>query len=183
MFSKKLHTAGFTLIEVLVAMSILTVAFLGFYRLSIFSIIQINSADQKLMALNYATEGIEIVRNIRDNNLKANLNSGWEQFANLVQRDDSVLKIEKRPDGSFDIVPIDGAENLENWEVIIPYDSDEENEGKLEWKFYRRISVEDGPTDFEDNLKKITVEVAYEQRGIEDSIELSTYLGNIALIR
>ena len=67
-----MKTKGFTLIEVLVAISIITVGIVGIYAI-IPRIVTITSDNiDKFIASQLAKEGVEIIRNIRDENqLKA----------------------------------------------------------------------------------------------------------------
>lgn len=179
----KRNNAGFTLIEVLIAMTILTVAFLGFYRLSTYTIGQINSADQRLLALNFATEGVEMVRNIRDTKLRNNFNVGWAEFTNLTGQD-SNFTITQEGSSGYNLVPISDVDDLNQWEVLQPYEDPDNPDSYLSWKFYRKVVVSPAPEEFGDNLKRIDVEVAFEDRDeIVDRVTLSTYLGNIALVR
>lgn len=66
---KKLIKAncGFTLIESMVAVTILVVGVLSVFSFLTFNISQSVNMKNKIIALNLAQEGIEIVRNIRDN--------------------------------------------------------------------------------------------------------------------
>lgn len=67
---------GFGLIEVLVAVSIITVAFLAIGQVSIVSLKATQERDARTQAINIAREGIEAVRMIRD--------AGWtDNISNL----------------------------------------------------------------------------------------------------
>jgi len=59
---------GFTLLEVILAISFLTVAVGGSFGLLQQTLLTASLANSKLIASYLAQEGIEIVRNIRDNN-------------------------------------------------------------------------------------------------------------------
>ena len=59
---------GFTLVEVLVALSIVMVGVFGAYTLVNQSLALANTASMRLTAAYLAKEGIEIARNIRDSN-------------------------------------------------------------------------------------------------------------------
>ena len=60
---------GFTMIETVVAFAVLTAAILGPLALVTYSLAQAKSARNKLIAVNLAQEGLELVRAIRDNNI------------------------------------------------------------------------------------------------------------------
>ncbi len=79
-FSNSQKKEGFTLIEIIIAIFILSVAIVGIF--SAFSIVLILTSDlaDRLTATYLAQEGIEIVRNIRDTNwlnMDANPDSGY----------------------------------------------------------------------------------------------------------
>jgi prepilin-type N-terminal cleavage/methylation domain-containing protein len=60
--------SGFTLIEVIIALSIIMVGIIGAYGLVNQTISALSTASMQLTAAYLGKEGIEIVRNIRDNN-------------------------------------------------------------------------------------------------------------------
>lgn len=68
MFDKNKNKKGFTIIELIISIFILSIAVIGVF--SAFSAIVILTSDaaDKLVASYLSQEGIEIVRNIRDNN-------------------------------------------------------------------------------------------------------------------
>jgi prepilin-type N-terminal cleavage/methylation domain-containing protein len=59
---------GFTLMEVIVAVAVITTAIVGAMALVSFSVSSISLNKSKITATNLAQEGLEIVRNIRDSN-------------------------------------------------------------------------------------------------------------------
>lgn len=73
---KSKNNKGFTLLEVLIAVFVLSVGVVGSVDLILKSYSQVSSSEDKLTASYLAAEGLEIVRNIRDNNWKNNLN--WD---------------------------------------------------------------------------------------------------------
>ncbi|KKU81658.1 MAG: hypothetical protein UY07_C0012G0017 [Parcubacteria group bacterium GW2011_GWA1_47_8] len=70
------HARGFTLIEVLVAITILLIAVVGPISLIGGSLAQIRIARQNAVAVNLAQEGIEAVRQLRDSNMVYFWNGG-----------------------------------------------------------------------------------------------------------
>ena len=64
---------GFGMIEMMVAISILTTALIAAVSLSTLTLMTAKQAEFRLVAVNLAREGIEVVRNIRDSNRLANV--------------------------------------------------------------------------------------------------------------
>ena len=59
---------GFTLIEVIISIAVILTAIVGLIGLSSFSVSSLGIVKSKVIAVNLAQEGIEIVRNMRDSN-------------------------------------------------------------------------------------------------------------------
>lgn len=66
-----MQNKGFSLIEVLLSVFIITVAVLGLYNGVSYSFNSIEKAKNKLIATYLAEEGIELVKNIRDINFSS----------------------------------------------------------------------------------------------------------------
>jgi prepilin-type N-terminal cleavage/methylation domain-containing protein len=81
-------TTGFTLVEVLVAISIFTVSILALMSVLTQGIIQTNYAKTKIIATYLAQEGIEYMRNMRDTFVlytdPLTGQTGWDAFNNKV---------------------------------------------------------------------------------------------------
>ncbi|MES3031744.1 MAG: type II secretion system protein, partial [Patescibacteria group bacterium] len=75
----KQNLGGFTLVETLVAISIFSVAIVGLMSVLASGISSTTSAKQKMIASYLAQEGIEYVRNMRDNYVLFQSN-GWNSF-------------------------------------------------------------------------------------------------------
>jgi prepilin-type N-terminal cleavage/methylation domain-containing protein len=71
-----MQNKGFSLIEVLLSVFIITVAVLGLYNGVSYSFNSIEKAKNKLIATYLAEEGIELVKNIRDINFSTE-NTEW----------------------------------------------------------------------------------------------------------
>jgi len=67
-FNVKITKTGFTLMEAIVAITIITVGIVGVFSLVTQTISSVSVSEDKLIAAYLAQEGIEIVRNIRDTN-------------------------------------------------------------------------------------------------------------------
>ncbi|MFZ5559657.1 MAG: type IV pilus modification PilV family protein [Patescibacteria group bacterium] len=72
---------GFTLIEVIVAIAVIVTALVGLIGLISFSISGLTPAKSRVIAVNLAQEGIEIVRNIRDSN--------WMRYRSEIEQGES----------------------------------------------------------------------------------------------
>ncbi|MCX6753269.1 MAG: prepilin-type N-terminal cleavage/methylation domain-containing protein [Candidatus Nomurabacteria bacterium] len=71
---------GFTLVETLVAISIFTISVLGMVSILSNGITDTEYAKDKVIATYLAQEGIEYVRNIRDENILFADSQGWSNF-------------------------------------------------------------------------------------------------------
>ncbi|MFA6076918.1 MAG: prepilin-type N-terminal cleavage/methylation domain-containing protein [Candidatus Paceibacterota bacterium] len=71
-------TTGFTLVEVLVAISIFTVSLIGIMSVLASGIANTNYAKQKMIATYLAQEGIEYIRNMRDTAVLYGNGNPWE---------------------------------------------------------------------------------------------------------
>jgi Tfp pilus assembly protein PilV len=79
----KQKNKGFTLVETLVAISIFTMSILGLMSVLASGIADTNYAKQKIVASYLAQEGIEYVRNMRDNLVlfdAVSPQNGWTAF-------------------------------------------------------------------------------------------------------
>ena len=73
----KSKRAGFTLVETLVAISILLIAVAAPISLIGDSVHRIYYAKDEAVAVNLAKEGIEIIRQVRDTNMLSSASGGW----------------------------------------------------------------------------------------------------------
>jgi len=90
-----MNNKGFTLIEVLLSVFIITVAVLGLYNGINYSYNSIEKAKEKFIAAYLAEEGIELVKNLRDSNFVTG--SAWNNGLTIcaagckMDADDAVL--------------------------------------------------------------------------------------------
>lgn len=68
-WNRRCGFSGFTLIETVVALAVITGAIVGPYTLATRGLLDSQTSRNKLIALNLAQEGIELVRKIRDDNV------------------------------------------------------------------------------------------------------------------
>lgn len=67
-FKFRQNTAGFTLIETIVAVGIIVVGLVSALTLITNSLFYVSNIGDRLIAANLTAEGLEVARNIRDNN-------------------------------------------------------------------------------------------------------------------
>src|SRR3989338_7743588 len=96
-FLKKVNkqNSGFTLVEMLVAVSIFTVSLLGIMSVIASGISDTGYAKKKIIATYLAQEGIEYIRNMRDTYVLYPANGGWGD----EETDGSLLEKLKRCKG------------------------------------------------------------------------------------
>lgn len=78
---RAIFSAGFTLLETLVALALIIGAMIGPFTLATSGIFNAKAVKNKLTALNLAQEGLEIIREMRDTNFLAG-ESNWRGLPN-----------------------------------------------------------------------------------------------------
>ena len=68
-FENQKFTAGFTLLEVLISLAVITICVVGVFALVQQTISLLPVSEQRLAASYLVQEGVEIVRNLRDTNI------------------------------------------------------------------------------------------------------------------
>lgn len=159
---------GFTLIEVLLAVFLITIGMAGVFGLVWQTTSFTESSFSEFTAAYLVQEGFEIVRNIRDSN--------W-----LAQREDSDLAwsngltdCEAGCEGDYTSTSLEEYQNrylkLKNGFYVYTPAS------KPETKFKRKITVEENVQN--SDILEITVEVSWRQRGRDKSISAQENLYN-----
>ena len=175
-FLKKIKRSdGFTLTEVMIGMSILTVAIVSSTNL-VMGLMQANSNNVKTLQAYYlAQEGIELVRNVRDTNWLHN--GGW---------------LERLESGDFTISRkigisgiIDGYISLSQFESYIPWEIDASDFIELDGiEFIRTMTIKNSPTECEGvsaaecNYKLVTAEITWKDGSKDREFTLDTILTN-----
>lgn len=151
---------GFTIIEILIVISVFTVIFvtiLGFFALDskLF-----DRNKMKLKALSLAEEGVEIVRFVRDN-------QSWDSTLAVFNLDSAYHPIISG--SSWNVVS--GSENINefNRSIIFSAVSRDVNDN---------IENVYNPANNDSNTRKVIVIVSWTDRGEEVSESLSAYLTN-----
>jgi len=153
---------GFTLMEVIIAIGIITTALVVSVALITFSLSGIRGGKSKIIAAGLAQEGIEIVRNIRDSNWI----SGKRSPSNW--RDDL--------GAGYWRVQYNQASLLSFSNTPLKIDSNgfyQYNSGSTT-KFYRRIGIE----YIGNNQIKVVSEVTWQEQGRNQNLQLEDRLYN-----
>jgi len=154
--------SGFTLLEIIIAVFILTVAIVGSFALIQKSIVSASQAQFRLTAAYLIQEGTEIVRNIRDTNWLAS-GANWDD--NIFCCGGSLCECEADYN---DLALVSGDRYLKTDGGFYNYDSGSDT------KFKRKITVE----KISENQLKVTCKVEWEEKGRTNSIEALEYLYN-----
>ena len=158
----KKNIKGFTLMEVIIAIAVIITALITLIALISFVVSGLRPAEFRLIAVNLAQEGLEIVRNIRDSNWlsykrapenwRDGLSTGdyraqYNQFA-LLSWADSFLKIDSNG--------------------FYQYDSGSDT------SFKRKITIE----HMGNNQIKAVSEITWQEKGKSYSVEAESRLYN-----
>lgn len=160
MIYKNKKNKGFTLVEVLIACTIISVSTFALMQASSTGIRLSNQALIKLQANLLIEEGVESVKSMRDDS--------WSNISNLTQNVLYYLSFNN---------------NLKKWELST-------TETSIDNNFTRSIVVEDVYRDINDDIvnnggiidprtRKITVKVSWPFSGAQSSKELSFYIADI----
>ncbi len=178
----KSFSKSFTLLEVILAITVLTIAVGGIFTLVSQTIASVSATQSRLIASYFVQEGIEIVKNIRDTN--------WLKF----QPWDQGLE-EGNWEGDYQTGAPPDCPSLAPCFFPCQYESLHflgiDNDGFYGYNylpenktiFKRKITISDGedlddPPDGEIDRLKISVEVFWKERGEIHSIMAQEYLYN-----
>ncbi len=154
--AKTRSVQGIGLIEIVVAVAIISVSFLGFYQLLIMATRPIEQNVRAAQAAYLAQEGIEAVRTLR--------NVSWaENIATLTD------------EASYFAAVVNG-----NWSLATS------DPGSIDGTYTRTITVHKVFRDSDDNIsdtgtlddktKKVDVAVSWNEHGQSESVTLATYI-------
>ena len=159
------------MLEVMIAISVLTVAVGGTYALIQQTLRAASLANSKLIAAHLAQEGVETVRNLRDNNwLNQRINPGLSWKAGLGAGEyemdyNDVALASFVGEGRY--LYIDGADGFYTY-------LDSPGPGDTQTKFKRKITV----AEVGDDEIDVTVTVFWQERGGEYETEVIENLHN-----
>jgi len=161
---------GFTLLEVIISISVLTMAVGGTYALISQTLRAASLANSRLVAAHLAQEGVEIVRNFRDNNWLTPGSSWKEGLVNggyEVDYNDAFLTPFVGEGRNLYIEYIDSANGFYAY-------LDSPELGGTQTKFKRKITIaEDG-----DDKIDVIVRVFWQERGGNYEIKVVENLYN-----
>ena len=161
---------SFTLLEVIIAITILTLAVGGSFSLIQQTLVASSLVESRLVAYYLAQEGIEIVKNIRDSNWliqhKADSTHSWKEgiLAGTWEADYNDTALSFNLDRSL---YIDGTNGFY---VYLDSPSSED----IETKFKRKIII----NEIGDDVLEVTIRVQMTERGRIQNIEVINYLHN-----
>jgi len=160
----KMTKRGFTIIEAIVAIFVITTGIVGVLTLVTQTISSATYSSDKLIAAYLAQEGIEIIRNIRDTNWLDPANPPWNNGLGVggYQADYNDLSL-----SAYTGIPL----NLEN-----PPSNMYGYGLGTPTKFTRKITISDGPVSV--NSLNIKVEVSWEEKGKPYKVEAQENLYN-----
>ena len=138
---------GFTFLELVIVFFVVTVGILGVFRFVSYPIFYSSLSKSRLTATYLAQEGIEIVRNLRDENWLNNKswNDGLGAGDYRADYDDLVLFSDN----------VGRYLNIENLSGFYGYS------GGTQTKFTRKITIDDTNPEF----LKVSVEVNWKEKG------------------
>jgi hypothetical protein len=168
---------SFTLLEVILAITVLTLAVGASFVLISQTLASVSVAQSKLIASYLAQEGIEVAKNIRDNN--------WLKFQSWDQSLGGVDYEADYDDFNLTECPYpcdyDHDYNLHFLKIseqgFYNYDSGNPTIFKRKIVISDKVDLDDPPDDEPDKLK-VSVEVLWKEKGKNQSITAQEYLYN-----
>ncbi|PJE57499.1 MAG: hypothetical protein COU82_01725 [Candidatus Portnoybacteria bacterium CG10_big_fil_rev_8_21_14_0_10_38_18] len=164
----KFNNRGFTLIEVIVAIAVIVTALIGSVALISFSVSSTRTSRSRIIAEGLTQEGLEIVRNIRDNN--------WLNFKRKASDWRDGL-----PEGNWR-VEYDKLQLLSDASSTLMldpsgfyfYQDQGTRTGSVATPFQRRVGIE----YIGNNQIKATSEVTWQENGRQNSVKAELILYN-----
>lgn len=151
---------GFTILEVILAIFILSVAVFGSFSLIQQTVVGVSLNQSKLIAYYLAQEGVEIVRNIRDTNwLQGSAWTAGLAVGEGNQEADYQSMVLESYQGRYLRIGDNGFYNYASG---------------METKFKRKIAV----TEKSDGYLEVKVIIEWSERGREHNIEVINHLYN-----
>jgi len=122
-FLNKKQNKGFTLVEALVAVSILTLSITAAFSAAQTGLQTSNIAKNQITAFYLAQDAFEYIRNVRDTEKLANYDGGWNNFVNRFSGCGGECGIDTSSLGNSEIVTGSDATRLYNRDGIYTHNS------------------------------------------------------------
>ncbi len=152
---------GFSLVEVIIAIFIITIGVTGAMSLMVYSISSVAVSKSKIIAVSLAQEGIEVVRNIRDTNwIEA---ADWDDGLNSAVDCPGGCRIQYN---SLGLMLLSGNPALKIDSNVYQYDSGTDTH------FHRKIEI----TNISANEIKVVSKVQWNERGRSPEVITETRL-------
>lgn len=90
--NKQLNASGFTLVEVMTAVMIMSIGLVGGLTLINYNLRNISSGEKKIVATSLAAEGIELARNVRDTNWLQESAANWNLDIEGINSSNTTIK-------------------------------------------------------------------------------------------
>lgn len=160
-----LNKQGFTLMEVIVAVAIIITALISSLALITSSISGIKENKSKIIATGLAQEGLEIVRNIRDNNW-LNYKRKADDWRDGLEAGDYLVEYNQESLLSFSSVPL----KINTTNGRYQYSSGNDT------IYYRKITIQDIVGDIDQF--KVVVDVSWQEAGKDNLFSVETRFYN-----
>ena len=159
---------SFSLLGVLISAQILVVAIVAIIGLMSSIIIRSRTAGNKLIAIELAQEGIEIVRNIRDKNWLANGTAGWR-----IGLSDGTYQVKFNPPSLIALSPVNKKIKYSSSLWYVPNEAAVVGADTI---FERIVTI--SSTAAETDKMVVECEVMWRDRGKNYSVKLEDWLYN-----
>lgn len=154
----KKNKKGFSLIDIIVALAIIGLVFIGIYQLFIISTQASYTRSKKMEAVQLAQETIEAVRTLRNN--------GWTDNMTTLAEDTEYYLVLSGDEWTLSVIPTSLINDLFDRTVLLEsvYRDEDDN-------------IADSGT-LDPKTKKVVATVEWQERGQINSVVLETYLTN-----
>jgi len=160
---------GFTLLEVMIAIFLVTVGIVGVFALINKSAVQMGASPNSLIAAYLAQEGIEIVRNIRDTNWIETPTVFWDDGLTLGNNSADYNDLFLTP------IPRGVAPPYLNTDTNGYYSYDVANNPTI---FRRNIIISKIPLAGSEYALKVLVDVSWTEKGKINNVKVEDHLYN-----
>lgn len=152
------NQSGFSVMEIIVAASLFVIFVAGIYQILIFSTKSIHQSARKVEAAYLVQEGIEVVRTLRNN--------GWA--ANVAPLVVGQIYYPEIASGSWILSSANPGVLSEIYTRTVVLDT-----------VYRDASDDIASSgDVDPDIRKITVNVSWQEAGISKQVEIETYMSD-----